>query len=316
MITRIVDPYHFHRRARQIRTRLPVILSKWGLQPKFNRWRLTQDPETGLVVLFAVLNNKYIAAHTATPFSDYFDPRFLHDLANDLHVQVVSCNSDGLRYAFILDRGQIDLLPTHIDFPFLDDDKLYFRVAYSDESVPEVVETQIAPAPLIAADIVDDQTLVRRGAEAFLKVLDDIKLKGDAASKLAAQGLPEVVIIDKEEFNKRVADQNADRQRLNHIRRLLGGNQVNGNLQISKKMKQAMLYALANGGKLCRYRGGFWAMENWRKGQYPWFGTSTVKALVSRGLMSYAEWREGRKGRFPISAVVSDPLDEPAQPNA
>lgn len=310
MITRIIGPYHFRRITRQIRNRVPVILSKWGLQPKFNRWRLTHDPETGLVVLFAVLNHKYIATRTTTPFSDYFDPHLLHDLANDLQVQVVSCNSNDLRYAFILNRGQIDILPTHIDYPFLDGDRLFIRVAYSDQTIPDVIEPQILPTPPIAADIVDDQTLVRRGAVAFLKVLDDIKLRRDAASKLSAQGLPDVVLIDEVEFNKRVAAQNANRQRINYIRRLLGGSPVGGNLEISKKMQQAMLYALANNGKLCRYRGGFWAMENWRKGQPPWFGTSTVKALVSRGLMSYSEWREGRKGRFPIAAVVSEPLNE------
>jgi hypothetical protein len=220
MITQIVDTYHFHQKASQIRARVPVILSQWGLPPKFTRWRLTQDPDSGMVVLFAVLNTRYIATHTATPFSDYFDPRLLHDLANDLHLQVVSCNSDGLRYAFILDRGQIDMLPTHIDFPFLDGDRLLLRVVYGDKPAPEVIEPKITPAPLIAADIVDDQTLVRRGVEAFLKVLDDIKLKGDAASKLSAQGLPDVVVIDREEFNKRVAEHKANRQRSNRIRRL------------------------------------------------------------------------------------------------
>jgi len=311
MITRIVDPHHFHRSARQIKARVPVILSQWGLPSKFNRWRLTQDPETGLVVLFAVLNNKYIVTHTATPFSNYFDPRFLYDLANDLHVQVVSCNSDGLCYAFVLDRGLLGKLPTHIDFPFLDGDRLLVRVVYGDKPTPEVIERSITPAPLITAEVVDDQTLVSRGVEAFLKVLDDIQLKDDAASKLSAQGLPDVVVIDKDEFNKRVAEHEADRQRINHIRRLLGGN-----LEISKKMQQAMLYAMVNGGKLCRYPGGFWAMENWRHGQYPWFGASTVKALVSRGLMSYAEWQEGRKGRFPVAAIVSEPAKKYEQPNA
>lgn len=279
------------------------MLSHWGLPAKFDRWRLAQDPGSGLVVLFAVLNSKYIANRTATPFNNYFDPRLLRFLGNDLKVQVVSCNSDGLRYAFILDRGQIDRLPTHIDFPFLDGDKLYVRVVYSDEPVPEVMEPQIAPAPQIA----DDRTLVRRGVEAFLKVLDDIELRGDAAAKLSAQELPDVLLIDELEFNKRVAQQNADRQRINHIRRLFGGDLVGGNLEISKKMQQAMLYTLANGGKLCRYRGGFWAKENWRKGQYPWFGASTVKALVSRRLMSYTEWRDGRKGPFPVAAAVSEP---------
>jgi hypothetical protein len=220
MITQMVDLNHFHQKARQIRARVPTILSQWGLPPKFNRWRLTQDPDSGMVVLFAILNTRYIATHTAAPFSDYFDPRLLHDLANDLHLQVVSCNSDGLRYAFILDRGQIDILPTHIDFPFLDGDRLLVRVVCSDQPVPEVMEPQITPAPPIPADLVDDLTLVRRGVGAFLKVFDDIKLKDDTASKLSAQGLPDVVVIDKEEFNKRVAEHKANRQRSNRIRRL------------------------------------------------------------------------------------------------
>jgi hypothetical protein len=211
MITQMVDLNRFHQRVRQIRARVTVILSQWGLPPKFNRWRLTQDPETGLVVLFAVLNNKYIATHTATPFSDYFDPRLLHDLSNDLHVQVVSCNSDGLRYAFILDRGSLDKLPTHIDFPFLDGDRLFVRVVSGDKPVPEVLEPQITPAPLSVADGVDDQTLVHRGVRAFLKVFDDILLRDDVASKLSAQGPPDILYIDKEEFDKRVAEHKANR---------------------------------------------------------------------------------------------------------
>jgi hypothetical protein len=220
MVTQIVDPNHFQQRVRQIKARIPVILSQWGLSSKFNRWRLTQDPETGLVVLFAVLNHKYIATHTATPFSDYFDPRLLHDLANDLHVQIVSCSSDGLRYAFILDRGQIDTLPTHIDFPFLDGDRLFVRVVYGDTPIPEVMDPQITPAPLNRADIVDDQTLVNRGVKAFLKVFDDIKLRDDAATLQAAQGVPNVVIINKEEFNKRVVEHKPNTQKSTSIRRL------------------------------------------------------------------------------------------------
>jgi hypothetical protein len=89
---------------------------------------------------------------------------------------------------------------------------------------------------------------------------------------------------------------------------LLGGDLLGDKLELSEKMQEAMLYAMDNGGKVCRYRGGFWAMENWCKGQHPWFGTSTVKALVSRGLMSYTEWQEGRNGRFPVAAVVISEL--------
>ena len=100
------NPRHFAQDARQIRTQVAAVLTKWGLLPRFKRWRLTQDPGTGLVVLFGVLNNGYIATHTSIPFSDYFAPRVLHDLANELQVQVVSFNRGELRYAFILDRGR------------------------------------------------------------------------------------------------------------------------------------------------------------------------------------------------------------------
>src|SRR4030095_2065967 len=98
MITQTIDPPNFDQRARQIRAQVSTVLTKWGLLPRFKRWRLTQDPDTGMIVLFGILNNKYIAAHTSIAFSNYFDPRLLHDLANELQLQVVSCNSDGLRY--------------------------------------------------------------------------------------------------------------------------------------------------------------------------------------------------------------------------
>ena len=130
------DPEHFAQKARQVRTQASAVLKKWGLLPRFKRWRLTQDPDTGIVVLFGILNDRYIATRTSIPFGDYFDRRVLHDLANELQVQVVSCNSDGLRYAFILDRGQLGQLPTHIDFPFIENGKLLVRVAYSDGRRP------------------------------------------------------------------------------------------------------------------------------------------------------------------------------------
>src|SRR3990170_5089502 len=135
MTTPTSDPRHFDQKARRIRVRAATMLTNWGLLPRFKRWRLTQDPDTGMVVLFGILNNRYIATHTSIPFSNYFDPRVLHDLANELQVQVVSCNSDGLRYAFILDRGLLGKLPTHIDFPFIDNGKLLARVVYSESPI-------------------------------------------------------------------------------------------------------------------------------------------------------------------------------------
>ena len=215
MIIQTIDPHHFNQKARRIRRQVSKILTKWGLLPRFKRWRLTQDPDTGMVVLFGILNNKYIATHTSIPFSDYFDPRLLHDLANELQVQVVSCNSDGLRYAFILDRGQLDNLPTHIDFPFIDNGKLLVRVVYND--IPQPV-----PTPPVDVATVDDQTLVREGVGAFLKVFDDIKLRDDAALQLSAQNPPDIVVIDEDEFNKRVAEHEANRQRHKHMQELFG----------------------------------------------------------------------------------------------
>jgi hypothetical protein len=213
MIAPIIDPQQIDRKTRRIRAQVAAVLRKWGLLPRFKRWRLTQDPGTGMVVLFGILNNKYIAMHTSIPFSDYFDPRLLHDLANELQLQVVSCNSDGLRYAFILDRGQLGKLPTHIDYPFVDNGKLLVRVVYSDS---------LQPVPVPPADdaTVDDRTLVHDGVGAFLKVFDDIKLR-DAASEISAQNSPEVVVIDRDEFNKRVAEHEAERLRINRIKMLI-----------------------------------------------------------------------------------------------
>jgi len=210
-----IDPNFYDQKARQIRIQASTVLTRWGLLPRFKRWRLTQDSSTGMIVLFGILNNRYIATHTSTPFSNYFDPRLLQDLANELQVQVVSCNSDGLRYAFILDRGQLGKLPTHIDFPFVDNGKLLVRVVYADSLQP-------TPVPPADAATVDDHTLVHQGVGAFLKVFDDIKLRDDAALHLSAQNPPDIVVIDEDEFNKRVTEHEILRQRSKRIRKLIG----------------------------------------------------------------------------------------------
>ena len=214
MTIQTIDQRHITQKTRQIRAQVSNVLTRWGLLPRFKRWRLTQDPDTGMVVLFGILNNKYIAAHTSIPFSDYFDPRLLHDLANELQLQVVSCNSDGLRYAFILDRGQLGIIPTHIDFPFVDNGKLSVRVVYKDKPQP-------MPVPPVEVAIVEDKTFVRQVVGAFLKVFDDIKLRDDAALQLSAQNPPEIVIIDEDEFHKRIAEHEANRQRIKRVGRLL-----------------------------------------------------------------------------------------------
>jgi hypothetical protein len=213
MITEANEPHHYDQKTQLIKAKVSSVIKKWGLLPRFKRWRLTKDPGTGMVVLFGILNNKYIAANTSIPFSNYFDPRLLHDLANELQVQVVSCNSDGLRYAFILDRGSLGKLPTHIDYPFIDNDKLVVRVVYSD-----VLQT--APDQPVTVGSVDDHTLVHQGVGAFLKVFDDIKLRDDIALQVSSQALPEIVLIDEDAFKRRVEEREADRQRSKRLQKL------------------------------------------------------------------------------------------------
>lgn len=217
MTIQTIDPQHFAQKARQIRTQASAILARWGLLPRFKRWRLAQDPDTGMVVLFGILNNRYIATHTSTPFNNYFDPRVLRDLANELQVQVVSCNSHGLRYAFILDRGELGRLPTHVDFSFIENGKLLVRVAYSGNT------PSIPVPPVDTIPIIDDHLLVRQGVGAFLKIFDDIRLRDDAALQPAAQSLPDIVVIDEDEFSKRIAELEASRQRSKRIKKLFDG---------------------------------------------------------------------------------------------
>lgn len=212
-MTRTIEQVDFDHETQRIRVGVSTILKKWGLQPRFKRWRLAKDPETGMIVLFGILNNEHIAMHTSIPFSEYFQPRVLHDLANQLQVQVVSCNTDGLRYAFVLDRGRLDSLPTHIDYPYVDNGRLAVRVVYRD-SPPSPVTS---PAAMV---MVDDHNAVRRAVQAFLKAFDDIQLKKDAAAQLSAQATPDIVLIDEDEFNRRVAEDEASRRRSKHIQGL------------------------------------------------------------------------------------------------
>ena len=70
---------------------------------------------------------------------------------------------------------------------------------------------------------------------------------------------------------------------------------------LSKTMKAAVNYAAANGGIIKRFPGGFWGEPN-GSGSWDgvrWFGTTTIQALVSRGVFVYSSWHEGAS-RFPI----------------
>ena len=190
MITQTIDSRQYVRKARQIKAKIPLILTRWGLVPKFSRWRLTQDPETGMVALFGVLNSKFIATHTTTPFSDYFDPRLLNDMEAELQVPVISSSTDGLRYDFILERGLIDM-PAEPQ-----------PAASSENTAPDIVVPQILAEQPITADSFEDQIPANPEVGAFLKEFDKTNLKNEAAQAHSFQDLPEMIQIESEKLNK------------------------------------------------------------------------------------------------------------------
>jgi hypothetical protein len=182
---------------RQIRATIPDILSRWGLLPKFKRWRLAQDPDTGTVVLFGVLDNHYIATHTTTPFSNYFEPRLLHDLATELGAQVIPSASDGLRYAFILDKGQVDdLQPSTNHRPINQALSRVQKIVIHDE-----------PAQPQSFVLADEHRLEHQKLDRFLKIAIALEAKKNAD----AQPLPEVLLMNEAEFNQLMAEYEDER---------------------------------------------------------------------------------------------------------
>jgi hypothetical protein len=197
MTPQAVNPRHFIRRMRQIRATIPDILSRWGLLPKFKRWRLAQDPDTGTVVLFGVLDNHYIATHTTTPFSNYFEPRLLHDLATELGAQVIPSASDGLRYAFILDKGQVDdLQPSANHRPINQALSRVQKIVIHDE-----------PAHPQSFVLADEHRLEHQKLDRFLKIAIALEAKKNAD----AQPLPEVLLMNEAEFNQLMAEYEDER---------------------------------------------------------------------------------------------------------
>src|SRR5215208_2067601 len=53
-----------------------------------------------------------------------------------------------------------------------------------------------SPTQSIRVMLVDDHTMVRRGLATFLKAFDDMELAGEAAIRLCAQVLPDVILMD------------------------------------------------------------------------------------------------------------------------
>jgi hypothetical protein len=158
MMSQKVELDYFHQVARQIRTSLPTKLARWGLTPKFNRWHLTKDLDSGMVVLFAVMNVRDISPRTS-----FFASQLLSDLTNDFRMQVAPCTNDGPSQAFILDRGHVDTSPAPIDLSFLDGDGLCLRAVNGERPIADMMVPQIPLYPHSAKDMLGDQLLVNQG---------------------------------------------------------------------------------------------------------------------------------------------------------
>lgn len=83
---------------------------------------------------------------------------------------------------------------------------------------------------------------------------------------------------------------------------MVEGRPMKGNKDcpLSPTMTNALRWIKEWGGKVKRYPGGFWSSP--QAFLSVTFGTSTIEALVKRGVMAYSEWKDGRNGRFPIEA--------------
>ena len=75
---------------------------------------------------------------------------------------------------------------------------------------------------------------------------------------------------------------------------------------LTTTMQDAYRYALANGGTLTRFPGGWQQPVRWMGADAtgPAFGTSTIEGLVRRNHAVYTKWQEGRRGTFPVEVMM------------
>jgi hypothetical protein len=70
-------------------------------------------------------------------------------------------------------------------------------------------------------------------------------------------------------------------------------------------MQAAVDLAQANGGKLLRYKGGFWSRAGWLgKDVDKWFSTLTIRALVDRGVAVESDFRESGGSKFCVEITI------------
>jgi hypothetical protein len=81
----------------------------------------------------------------------------------------------------------------------------------------------------------------------------------------------------------------------------MGETMVDFKFKVSRSMQQCIESMRTHGNTIERFPGGFWRCE--AGGGYS-FGTSTVEALIKRGIAEYVQWQPGRNGPFPIKAAL------------
>lgn len=75
--------------------------------------------------------------------------------------------------------------------------------------------------------------------------------------------------------------------------------------ELSPRMSDA-LAKLKEHGRLERHPGDYWTFPDCPRisGVFVWaVGDNTLNALVTRGKATFADWQEGRRGKFPIAAI-------------
>lgn len=79
--------------------------------------------------------------------------------------------------------------------------------------------------------------------------------------------------------------------------------------KLSVEMTRCLAHAKEHDSHLVRSPGGFWAASDARfigNVPHPYFGTTTVEALVNRGEMEYTDWQRSGVRPFPIQATVKE----------
>lgn len=73
-------------------------------------------------------------------------------------------------------------------------------------------------------------------------------------------------------------------------------------MKLSITMENSLQIIANHDGYVRRYPGGFWRCHDYDSS----LATPTIEALVKRKLLEYSDWKDGRNGRFPVAAIITD----------